>query len=376
MAKREFLMLAHTYKSSKHGVAGWYMSEKLDGQRCFWDGGITRGMKKADVPWANTDKDDRYVEEQISTGLWSRYGNVIHAPDDFLDQIPPMPLDGELWCEDYRPRQDIMRIIKDIIPGPGWKDIKFMVYGVPPLYGIFEDGEINNTNYQKVFKGIMRWVATQWSIEGDDNYFCAMTGPNSPFKNHYFFMKKHIDPENPYVKVLPQMELAQYPPKAKEQMDEYQEEVLAKGGEGLIVRDPFKPWVPARSHSMLKVKKWDDAEGTVVGYITGRETDKGSKLLGMMGALILEIDGGKRLELSGFTNEERTLRMIDPYKGDETAGQVDAYAWAASCPENECLDCIEAKHFPRGTRVSYKYRGLSKDGIPQEARYWRKDERI
>src|SRR5690606_38659901 len=122
----EFLMLAHTYDASKHMITGWMASEKLDGNRCMWDGGITRGMKKFNVPWANTDKDDRYVKQQYATGLWSRYGNVIHAPDEWLDQLPKILLDGELDCGN---RQTLVSIIKKLNPDPEeWKRVKFKVF--------------------------------------------------------------------------------------------------------------------------------------------------------------------------------------------------------------------------------------------------------
>ena len=35
MLRREFLQLAKVFDSKKHGIAGWLVSEKLDGQRCF-----------------------------------------------------------------------------------------------------------------------------------------------------------------------------------------------------------------------------------------------------------------------------------------------------------------------------------------------------
>ena len=138
--------------------------------------------------------------------------------------------------------------------------------------------------------------------------------------------------------------------------------------DGLIIRHPDKVWMPERVYSVLKVKPWDDAEGTVIGYITGRETDKGSKLLGMMGALILDFNG-KRLELSGFTEDERKLVVCI---GSSAGENGDAKNWAIKHPEKECPDWIEAVDFPRGSVVTFKYRGLSNDGIPQEARYWRK----
>ncbi len=44
MARRVLLMLATPINFDKHTFGGWYMSEKLDGGRCFWDGGLTRGF--------------------------------------------------------------------------------------------------------------------------------------------------------------------------------------------------------------------------------------------------------------------------------------------------------------------------------------------
>ena len=42
--RREFLQLADTYNPAKHKIAGYLVSEKLDGTRCFWDGGLSRGV--------------------------------------------------------------------------------------------------------------------------------------------------------------------------------------------------------------------------------------------------------------------------------------------------------------------------------------------
>jgi hypothetical protein len=72
MFRREFLQLANKFDEHKHNVNGWMMSEKLDGMRCIWDGGITRGMMAAQVPWANIEKDGRYRNAPTATGLWSR----------------------------------------------------------------------------------------------------------------------------------------------------------------------------------------------------------------------------------------------------------------------------------------------------------------
>ena len=82
---REFLQLADSLDTKKHKIGGFYVSEKLDGTRAFWDGGITRGLPTASVPWASVadpKTGDRKAKiKPVSTGLWSRYGNPIMAPD-------------------------------------------------------------------------------------------------------------------------------------------------------------------------------------------------------------------------------------------------------------------------------------------------------
>ncbi len=63
MPRRELLQLAHTYKPDKHKIAGWYISEKLDGTRCFWDGGLTSGLIESTIlllsDFAATPSEDR-----------------------------------------------------------------------------------------------------------------------------------------------------------------------------------------------------------------------------------------------------------------------------------------------------------------------------
>ena len=361
MPKREFLLLAHKYNPKKHGIGGWYMSEKLDGMRCYWDGGLTRGMFKDDVPWANNDKDGRYITRPIATGLWSRYGNVIHASPDYLDQLPRVPLDGELYKAG--PRQELMSIVKSLTPNSGeWGKVGFFVFDMPSYDRIFQDGIINTINYKKKFEGCRDWIYSDTDISGLD-YIPKQT---NTFQTTYALLKKYClyDP----VEVHRQERLPFQTEKAIDLVNQELERIAGRGGEGLILRNSESIWVPCRSHDLLKVKKRDDAEGTVIGYITGRATDKGSKLLGLMGALVLELDNGKRMELSGFTDEERKLHDIhDPESRD-------AEIWAQNNPETECPDWIEARCFPRGMRVTFKYRGKTKDGIPQEAAYWRKKE--
>lgn len=357
--KREFLMLAHVFKPMKHGISGWLISEKLDGMRCFWDGGVTRGMPKEEVPWANTDKDDRYLEEHISSGLWSRYGNVIHAPDDWLDQLPAVMLDGELFTE-REDRQRLSSIVKQLKPNPvDWAEVRFFCFDTPCPDVIFADGYINNVNYHKHLDGVVDWFRERCQA------LTFMATDELILQSVYFVLCRelkgnlvalpHVQNELPYGQI-----------EARKAADVYMTTFVAAGGEGCIVRDPNSCWVPGRSHQCVKMKHLEDAEATVIGYISGRETDKGSKLLGLMGALILNFKG-RRLELSGFTDEERKLSTQEP-----TQTNQECWFWACKHPGEQVPDWIEATQFPRGSEVTFTYRGLSRDGVPQEARFLRK----
>src|SRR5207253_6739875 len=62
------LLLAESWDSITDPT-GWWLSEKLDGVRAYWDG----------------------------RQFLSRLGNLFHAPEWFLAGLPGTPLDGELW---------------------------------------------------------------------------------------------------------------------------------------------------------------------------------------------------------------------------------------------------------------------------------------
>ena len=66
------LMLAKTWDEDTDEPKGWFMSEKLDGVRCFWNG----------------------------TTMYTRNGNLFYPPDWFKDMLPKdLALDGELWTK-------------------------------------------------------------------------------------------------------------------------------------------------------------------------------------------------------------------------------------------------------------------------------------
>jgi DNA ligase-1 len=345
MPNREFLMLAQTYDPKRHRIDGWMASEKLDGFRCLWDGGISRGLQKNEVPFANCDRDERYKEVQYATGLWSRYGNVIQAPEWFLDQLPPHPLDGELFAGRGK-WQELSTIVKRLTPDDvAWGKVKYHVFDIPSYFALFQSGLINNPNFKKEFdqETLLTWAKFK-------------TKAQMWYWNLKETFRRLDGLSNEVIVPVEQRPI--------ESVDDYLTDVLHQGGEGLVLRDPRSYWEPKRSRTMLKVKLENDAEATVIGYTWGRQTDKGSKLLGRMGALVCSFRG-LMFELSGFTDDERIMTPLegaDPDEGYNFPGQRTSNRWTNLS-------------FPLGSTVTFKYRELSDGGIPKEARFWRRDVR-
>ena len=251
--RREFLQLADTYNPDKHKIAGYLVSEKLDGTRCFWDGGITRGIPTDQVPWASTtDPKTGQRKSKLkpsSTGLWSRYGNPIMAPDDFLNALPACPLDGELWAG--RGNFQLCRsICGGDEPDPRFHRISYAVYSAPAIPYVFSSGEIKNTNMvcTLVFEEIEKWIKTRM--------FPGYGWVNTPatFNDELMFLREYLEAQNDRVFVHQQLRLPEDEEAARAMVNEFLQKVLDQGGEGVVIRNPMSPWTPKRHKGLLKFK--------------------------------------------------------------------------------------------------------------------------
>jgi len=82
--------------------AGWWLSEKLDGVRAFWDG----------------------------KQFWSRLGNLFHAPDWFVAGLPKVTLDGELWLG-RKKFQRAVSIVRRHDKPDLWNEVRYVVFDAP-----------------------------------------------------------------------------------------------------------------------------------------------------------------------------------------------------------------------------------------------------
>ncbi len=103
------LLLAESWDNGQD-LAGWWMSEKLDGVRAYWDG-------------------ERLI---------SRLGNAFHAPDWFLQGFPAgTPLDGELWIG-RKQFQRTVGIVRRQDRSDHWKEVAYLAFDAPGAGGPFE----------------------------------------------------------------------------------------------------------------------------------------------------------------------------------------------------------------------------------------------
>jgi len=103
------ILLAHKWELD-HDPTGWWMSEKLDGVRAYWDG-------------------EAFV---------SRLGNRFFAPAWFVEHLPADTLDGELWVA-RKKFQKAISIVRSGDAGDDWREVSYVVFDAPNASGAFED---------------------------------------------------------------------------------------------------------------------------------------------------------------------------------------------------------------------------------------------
>ena len=93
--------LMHGYDWAGEDLAGWWLSEKLDGWRCLWTG----------------------------SEFLSRQGNAFQAPDWFKAGMPARPLDGELWGGPGTTHDQVNGAVRS----RNWRALTFRQFDVPTL---------------------------------------------------------------------------------------------------------------------------------------------------------------------------------------------------------------------------------------------------
>jgi DNA ligase-1 len=149
------------------------MSEKFDGLRAYWDG----------------------------KQLFSKQGNKLIVPHDFTDQLPDIPLDGELWLGrgSFEKISSVVKLhhIKE------WKEVKYVVFDLPSSQESYET-RMEQLKQLKLSKNVQ--IVDVEECKG---------------QNH---------------------------------LDAFLSSILEKGGEGVMLNKAKSKYTPGRSSTLYKVK--------------------------------------------------------------------------------------------------------------------------
>jgi DNA ligase 1 len=215
--------------------------------------------------WLASEKLDGFRSYWNGRQLFSRnkdggLGNVFHAPSWFIKDFPNEPLDGELWAG--RGKRDLVASAVKGSRERDWQNIQYATFDVPEFKGPFEK---RLKHLQLIFRATHGIVLPFWVCTGRAQ------------------LLKRLD------------------------------EIVDAGGEGIMLRKPGSKYEGKRSHTLLKVKKWFDAEAWVVGHVEGTRP-------GLCGALMVVNGEGKKFKVASGLTEKMA-------KNPPIIGTVITYRW-------------------------------------------------
>jgi DNA ligase-1 len=212
----------------------------------------------------------------------SRNGHRLFAPSWFTVGLPLEPLDGELWIA-RKSFQRTMSIVKRQDESELWNEVRFLIFDAPAEEQPFE-------KRLKLIDTIMEICRPPFAV---------------PHPHVVCESRDHLEREMTRLDAI--------------------------GGEGIMLRQPGSSYEAGRSRTLLKCKRFRDAEATVIGHEPGTGRHKGR-----MGALLVEMANGVQFAVgTGFTDVQREQPI------------------------------------PIGTQITFRYFDLSDSGVPRFASFLR-----
>ena len=248
------MWLANLYQGNEK-LTDYWVSEKYDGIRGYWDG----------------------------RQLLSRSGKALNPPNWFVQTWPTQPFEGELWAGLGQFEQAASVIQQKQAPDSAWRAMRFMIFDAHTPTQAFAERIVR---YQNIVKQIGKpWVQ-------------AVTQSQVP---SHAALKAMLN------------------------------KTVQAGGEGLVLHLGSSLYQSGRNSDVLKVKLHADAEAKVVSHEAGQ-----GKHAQRLGALWVETPQGLRFKLgTGYTDAQRE-------------NPPDVGQW-----------------------VTYRYRGLTDQGVPRFASFVR-----
>lgn len=214
---------------------------------------LLKTWKGQDVSgWLMSEKLDGIRAIWDGRTLRTRGGKEVAAPQWFMKTLPPFAIDGELWSRRGN-FQNIQTIVMDHQPGERWQELTYNIFDVPDAEG----------GLQHRLTKLAGWL--------------------------------QLHP-TPYIHILEQI-----PCRNNAHLEAFRREIEAKGGEGVVVRDPDAPYEKKRTANALKVKSFEDDECVVTAHHGGK-----GQFVGMLGAFSCRLPNGKVFKIgSGLKKNDR-----------------------------------------------------------------------
>ncbi|KAF7775370.1 DNA ligase (ATP) [Pseudoalteromonas citrea] len=185
--------------------------------------------------------------------LKTRTGNVIHAPTWFIENLPKKWLDGELWAG-YNNFAYVSSLARRRVPNSkNWQQVSYMVFDAPDSTQPFSQ----------------RYLQYDHILKTTD------LAHVKPVIQHRF--------ENP------------------RQLERFFNNVVKKGGEGVMLHLSSAKHTGGRTKNLLKYKPYQDAEAKVIAHLPGK-----GRYIGKTGALLVKSESGIEFKIgSGLSDKER-----------------------------------------------------------------------
>ena len=247
--------------------------------------------------WLASEKLDGVRAYWDGRNLRSRNGKILAASEGWSAHFPPFALDGEL----YTARGEFEKIqstVMDKTPSiAAWSEVKFYVFDVPEAGG-----------------GLLERLS----------------------ELEKFILQNPQAGQN--LKIIKQVKV-----KDNAEFEAFADAVIAKGGEGAVVREPNVPYERKRSKNALKYKKFKDAECEVTEVNVGT-----GKYAGLMGSVTC-----KSLGVAGSNSDEQNDKLLQPASGVK-------FKIGSGFSDEE-----RANPPKIGSIITYKYQNLTAKGVPR-----------
>jgi len=214
------------------------------------------------TPWIQgADPSAYWISEKLDgvRALWDgqsmrfRSGRSLAAPAWFTAALPSVALDGELWMGRGTFDRLSATVRQDTPQDAAWREVMYQVFDVPSQGGTFSERLLKMKD-------------------------ALAARPVS------------------FVQALTQFRVAN-----AAALEQQLSQVVQGGGEGLMLHQVDALWQAGRSHFLHKLKRVQDEDARVIGYVPGK-----GRLSGRVGALLVEMPSGQRFALgSGLSDAQR-----------------------------------------------------------------------